>query len=133
MASNFKIATTLAASMLAALSVANSGKLRIYTTPQPANPQTAIGAVTLLAELTMNATAFDVADNVATARAVTKDSAADDTGTAAWFRLWASNGTTPICDGSVGTSNCDLNLATTSLVANVEVSITSFTITLPVA
>jgi hypothetical protein len=34
-------------------------------------------------------------------------------------------------DGSVGTSGCDLNLATTSLVAGVDVEVTSFTLSQP--
>jgi hypothetical protein len=42
-----------------------------------------------------------------------------------------SDGTTVIMDGSVGTSGADLNLATTSLVAGVDVEITSFTLSQP--
>jgi len=110
--------------------LANSGKLRIYTGSQPATADDAIGAVTLLAELTMNATAFGAAvAGVLTANAITADSTADDTGTAAWFRIWKSDGTSPLCDGSVGTSGCDLNLNSVAIQAGAEVSVTSLTIT----
>jgi hypothetical protein len=108
----------------------NSGKLRIYTGSQPADGDTAIGAVTLLAELTMNATAFGAAvAGVATAAAITGDTSADATGTAAWFRVWKSDGTSPVFDGSVGTSGADCNLNTTALVAGAAVTVTALTLT----
>ena len=110
--------------------LANSGKCRIYDGAQPANADTAVTTQVLLAELTMNATAFAAAvAGVATANAITTDSSADATGTATWFRLLKSDGTTVLIDGSVGTSGCDLNLNTTSLVTGAAVAITSFTVT----
>jgi hypothetical protein len=104
-----------------------SGKLRIYSGTRPATG----GAITtLLAELTLNATFAPAASGgVLTLNAITDDSAADATGTATWFRIFKSDGTTIVMDGSVGTSGADLNLATTSLVAGAIVSVTSFTIT----
>lgn len=130
--------TAVKAAVDAVTALANSGKLRIYTGSQPTDANTAIGAQTLLAELTLNATAFgaSVASGsagskvvTATANAITGDLSADATGTAAWFRVVKSDGTTILFDGSVGTSGCDLNLATTSIVAGEEVDVTSFTIT----
>jgi hypothetical protein len=113
-------------------SPAASGLLRIYDGAKPTDADTAVGAQTLLAELTMNATAFAAASGgVLTANAITQDSSANATGTAAWFRLVQSNGTSVIMDGTVGTSGCDLNLVTTSIVATQPVSVTSFTITFP--
>jgi len=112
----------------AAVVLANSGKIRLYTGAQPANADAAIGAVTLLAELTNNATAFGAsAAGVATANAITSDASADATGTAAWFRQWKSDGTSPLWDGSVGTSGADLNINTTSIVAGAAVAITAYT------
>ena len=109
----------------------NSGKLRIYTGPKPATPETAASG-TLLAELTLNATAFAAASaGVSTANAITSDSAADATGTAGWFRIWKSDGTTPICDGDVSTSGADLNMATVSIVALAVISCAALTLTLP--
>src|SRR5437762_10109846 len=90
---------------------ADSGFLRIYDGTQPTNGGDALGAQVLLAELTMNADAFPSASaNVLTANSITQDSSANATGTASWFRLVASNGTTVLLDGSVGTSGADLNL-----------------------
>lgn len=121
-------AATAAVDAMTAL--ANSGKLRIYDGSQPANADAAIGGANLLAELTMNATAFAAGvAGVATANAITSDTSADATGTATWFRLWKSNGTSPLWDGTVGTSGADCNLNTTSLVTGAAVAITSFTVT----
>lgn len=108
---------------------AGAGKLRIYDGSQPATADTAIGAQVKLAELTFSDPAFGAASNgVATANAITADSSADATGTAAWFRVVDSNGTT-VFDGTVGTSGADLNLNTTSIVAGAEVAVSSLTYT----
>lgn len=107
----------------------NSGKLRIYSGTRPANPAAAITG-TLLAELTCNATfAPSASGGVLTLNAITQDTTADATGTATHFRLWKSDGTTAVMDGDVGTSGSDLNLNTTSIVANAIVSVTSFVLT----
>lgn len=110
----------------------NNGYLRIYDGTQPATADTAITTQVLLAELRFNATAFGAAvAGVATANAITQDGAANATGTATWFRALKSDGTTVLCDGSVGTASSDLIMATTSIVTNAIVSVTSFTYTLP--
>lgn len=117
----------------------NSGTIKIYTGSQPTDANTAVGAQVLLATLTFGATAFaaSVASGsagsrivTATANAITGDTVADATGTAAWFRVLKSDGTTVVFDGSVGASGADLNLATVSIVANDDIEVTSFTITL---
>jgi len=67
MANNLKTSIVSRNAELDALAaLANSGKLRIYDGSQPATPETAAGA-TLLAELTMNATAFGAAAATAAA------------------------------------------------------------------
>lgn len=131
MANNPKRSDTAAnAACDAMAALANSGKLRIYDGTQPANADTAITTQNLLAELTMNGTAFGAAvAGVATANAITSDASADATGTATWFRLTRSNGTTVICDGSVGTADADLVLNTTSIVAGAAVAVSAFTLT----
>lgn len=130
--------TAVKAAVDAVTALCNSGKLRIYDGTQPTDANTAVGAQVKLAELTLNATAFGASAAsgsagskvvTATANAITGDTSADATGTAAWFRVVKSDGTTIMFDGSVGTSGCDLNLATTSIVAGEEVDVTSFTIT----
>lgn len=123
-------AKNAAADAVAAL--CNSGKLRIYDGTQPADPDSAIGAQVLLAELTLNATAFGAAvAGVCTANAITGDVAANATGTATWFRVVKSDGTTKVFDGSVGTSGANLNLNTVSIVAGATVDVTALTYTQP--
>lgn len=106
-----------------------AGKLRIYDGTQAATADTAIGAQTLLAELTFGDPAFgNAANGVATANAITSDSSANATGTATWFRVLDSDNNV-IFDGSVGTSSADLILNTTSIVAGAAVSVSSLTYT----
>jgi hypothetical protein len=140
MASNIHVAAAYRKAMLDASASlktdANSGVLNIYSGTQPADGDTALSGNTLLASLTMNATAFSgpsgtaSTDQVLTAGSITQDSSADATGTATFFRLFKSDGTTKILDGSVGTSAADLNLNTTSIVSGAAVSVTSMTLTL---
>ena len=131
MANNPKrTAATANAACDAMAALANSGRLKIYDGTQPATAATAVTTQNVLADLTMNATAFGAASGgVTTANAITSDSSADATGTATWFRLYKSDNSTVILDGSVGTSNADLVLNTTSIVAGAAVSISAFTLT----
>ena len=105
-----------------------SALLRIYDGTRPATGGT---ATTLLAELTCNATAFAAAASggVLTLNAISDDTSANATGTATWFRITQSNGTTHVMDGDVSTSGSDLNFDSTAFVAGGTVSVTSFTIT----
>lgn len=110
----------------------DSGYLRIYDGTQPANADTAVSTQTLLAELRFNATAAPAASNgVLTFNAITADSSANATGTATWFRALKSDGTTAIMDGTVGTSGANLNLTSVSITTGTQVSVTSFTHTIP--
>lgn len=107
----------------------NSGFLDIYDGSQPATADTAVGAQVKLARLTFNATAFGAGvAGVATANAITQDSAADATGTASWFRALKSDGTA-VLDGSVGTSGANLNLNSVAIQIGAAVSVSSFTLT----
>lgn len=109
----------------------NSGKLRIYSGSVPANADASLGGATLLAELTMNATSFGAASSgTITANAITADTSADETGTASFFRVYESDGSTVVYQGTVGTSGADLNLNTTSITAGVQVQVTSLTLSL---
>lgn len=107
--------------------------ITIYDGSQPTDADTAIGAQVLLATLTMNATAFgavgdDTPGAIMTAAAITADSSADATGTAAWFRMLTQAGGTTIMDGSVGTSGADINFNTVAFTAGSQIEITSMTI-----
>lgn len=106
-----------------------SAKLRIYSGTKPTNPDTAISG-TLLVELVCNATAFAGAASggVLTANAISNGTAAG-TGTATHFRLWKTNGTTPVLDGTVGTATSDLILDNTSINTGQVVSVSAFTVT----
>lgn len=131
MANNPKRTNTAAnAACDAMAALANSGRLKIYDGTQPATADTAVTTQTVLADLTMNATAFGAAvAGVATANAITSDASADASGTATWFRLLKSDNSTVILDGSVGTSGADLNLNSVAISAGAAVAITSFTLT----
>ena len=64
----------------------------------------------------------------ATANAIGSDTNAVGGATATWFRAYKADNTTPVMDGSVGTSGCDLNLNTTNIVAGATVSCSALTI-----
>jgi hypothetical protein len=112
----------------------DDGYIRIYSETRAATPNTAIGAQVLLAELRFNATAFGAAvAGVATANAITDDSSANATGTAAWARLLQSDGTTAVMDLDVTTSagSDRIVLDTVAIAAGATVSISSLTMTQP--
>jgi hypothetical protein len=106
---------------------AGAGKIRIYDGSRPATGGT---ATNLLAELTCADPSGSVTNGVLTFNAITADSAADATGTATWFRIVDSTNAF-VLDGSVTATGGggDMTLNTTSIVANAQVQITSFTIT----
>lgn len=129
-----KITTTIRSALATSLNteIGASCQIKIYAGSRPADPQTAISGQTLLGTLTGNAGGFgSVSNGVLTASAITQDSAADNTGTASFFRIFKSDGTTVVMDGDIGTSGSDLNLNTTSVVANGPIQISSFAITMP--
>ncbi len=115
---------------LAAL--ANSGKVRLYDGAQPATPETAISGQVLLAEWVLPNPAFgSAAGGVITANAVTAVNAIIS-GTAAWFRVLQSDGTTALWDGSAGIgAGFNLNLNTDQILGGAAVSFLALTKTLP--
>lgn len=111
------------------------GLLKIYAGSVPADNDASIGAATLLATLTFSATAFGAAADLnpgarATAAAITSDSAADATGTAAFFRITNAAGTS-VMQGLVSTSGADLNFNTVAFVINAQIDVSSLTLTVP--
>jgi len=89
----------------------NSGEVLIYSGTAPANADAALSGNTLLAQLTLNATAFGAAaSGVATANAITGDTAADATGTPTFFRLRTS-GSTVVYQGTAAATGAELNLS----------------------
>lgn len=134
-----KLSTSAADSMLTALATSlNSGIIRIYSGTEPVTANTALSGNTQLAELTFGATAFGAptasgSDRIITANAITQDSSADADGTATFFRAMNTGGTTTIYQGTVGTSGQQLNLTATNIVSGGVVSVSSLSITLPLA
>jgi len=124
--------TTLRNAQLDAITTAigSSGLLRIYDGTRPSTGGT---ATTLLAELALSTTAAgSAASGVLTFSAITSDTSANATGTATWFRLLKSDGTTICFDGSVSTvaaGTGDMRLDDTSIVLGGTVAISSATIT----
>lgn len=113
------------------LDTGGAGTLKIYNGTIPTDADTAVGAQTLLATLTFNATAFGAASNgTATANAITSDTSADASGTATWSR-WANGGATTVLDCTVGTSGEDINFNTNVFVSGATVSITALTVAVP--
>lgn len=113
---------------------ANSGFLRIYAGSVPANADASLGAATLLGTCGFGATAFGSASSgTATANAIGNDTAADATGTATFFRVFESDGTTIAWQGTVSASGGggDLILTPVDVVAGVQIAITSLTLTVP--
>lgn len=111
----------------------NGGVLRIYSGAKPANGDAATGAGTLLAEMTLKNPAFNTAASGSAALNVTgglADASADATGTAAWYRIVATNSDN-VFDGTCGLSGSgeSLILSTLSVTSGSPVTITAGTLT----
>ena len=140
MANAFFITNAVAQGMLNGTGLAEalgaSPKIRIYSGSVPANADAALGGATQLAELVCASTPFSGFSDTGTAAratfgAITSDTSADATGTAAFFRIVDNAGTTTKCQGTVGTSSADLILNTVAISAGSTVVISSATIDLP--
>lgn len=101
--------------------------IRIYSGTQPANANTAISTQTLLVSLNISG-AFGTDSNGTLTFSTVNNGTAVASGTASFFRIVKSDGTTVIMDGSVGTSSADLVLNTTTIATNDTVAISSGTI-----
>jgi hypothetical protein len=101
----------------------NTGYIRIYDGAQPENADVAVTDQVLLAELRFGADAFPLAvEGAILSNAITADASANASGTASWCRILASNGTTVWFDGTVGTDNANLILASTDIVAGANIA-----------
>ena len=126
------LATTLRNNMLDQITTRAGGSaiLRIYSGSQPA---TGGAETTILAQLTCNATFAPAASSgVLVCNSIASDTSANNTGVGTWFRIYQSNGTTHVLDGTVSTVSAvtgDLQLDDTSIVLGGTVAISSATIT----
>lgn len=129
MASNLKYSNgTRDAQQQGLITYAGSGcLLNIYNGTQPVNANTAISTQTLIVTLTI-AGGFGADSNGTITLGTVSDGTAVATNTATFFRIFKSDGTTVVMDGSVGTSGADLNLNDTSIASGQVVSISSGTI-----
>jgi len=129
MASNLKYSNgTRDAQQQGLITYAGSGSIiNIYAGSQPANANTAISGQTLLVQLVVSGSFGTDSNGTITLGSVTNGTAVG-TGTASFFRITKSDGTTVVMDGSVGLTGCDMNLNNTSIDATQVVSISSGTI-----
>lgn len=101
--------------------------INIYAGSQPANANTAISGQTLLVTLTVSGSFGTDSNGTITLSSVANGTAVA-TGTASFFRITQSDGTTVVMDGSVATSDADLVLNNTSIATGQVVSISAGTI-----
>jgi len=107
-----------------------NGYLRIYAGSLPANADAALGGATLLVEFRFQATAFPAASGgVLTANAISQVNATA-TGTAAFYRSFASDGTTVLGQGAVGTSGTEVVINSTAIVAAGPSVISSYSVSI---
>ena len=110
------------------ITYAGSGAIiNIYQGTAPANANTAISTQTLLVSCVL-AGAFGTDTNGTLTLGTVNNGTAVATGTAGFFRIFKSDGTTVVMDGSVGTSGADLNLDTTTINITQTVNISGGTI-----
>lgn len=113
--------------------VGTSAILKIRTGSVPATVATA-DAGTVLATLSLPSDWWAAASSGAKAKSGTwEDASADATGTAAHFRLYASDGSTCHLQGTVTATGGggDMTLDNVSIAAAQAITITSFTVTAP--
>lgn len=106
----------------------HGGALTIYEGTQPVNADTAITTQTPLVSFTLPTTG-NVVNNGVISFGTIADSLAIADGTAQFFRVVALDGTTVVCDGTVGTADADLILNSVTITNGANVSITGFTYT----
>ena len=111
--------------------LSTSPVLKIRSGSVPATCATA-DAGTVLASITCPATAFSAASSGAKAKTGTwQDTSADATGTAAHFRLYKSDGSTCVVQGTVTATGGggDMTVDNVSFAAGQDFTVTGFTIT----
>jgi hypothetical protein len=128
-----QLSTAVRNAMLDAIetTISTSAVMKIRTGAQPANVAAADSG-TVLATLSLPSDWMAAAASGAKAKAGTwEDTSADATGTAAHFRIYASDGTTAHIQGSVTATGGggDLTVDNTSFAAAQAFTVTGFTLT----
>ena len=110
------------------ITYAGSGAIiNIYQGTAPANANTGITTQTLLVSCVL-AGAFGTDTNGTLTLGTVNNGTAVASGTASFFRIFKSDGTTVVMDGSVGVTGADLNLDTTNINITQTVNISGGTI-----
>jgi hypothetical protein len=110
------------------ITYAGSGAIiNLYQGTAPANANTGITTQTLLVSCVL-AGAFGTDTNGTLTLGTVNDGTAVASGTASFFRIFKSDGTTVVMDGSVGETGADLNLNTTTINITQTVNISGGTI-----
>ena len=125
------ISTSLSTVLLNAVDAdAAAGYIEFYTGTMPAKPETAPGGGnTKLGTCTCSVTSGTVASGVYTFSAITADSSADATGTAAWCRVRDGAGVACFdADVSVTGGTGTVQMPTTSITAGGPIAFNSFVI-----
>lgn len=127
-----QLSTTVRNAMLDAIesTIGTSAVLKIRTGAAPVNVGTADSG-TVLATLTLPSDWMAAASSGSKALTGTwQDTSADATGTAAHYRIYASNGTTAHLQGTVTATSGggDIELQNTSIAAGQAITITSFSL-----
>ena len=127
---NFRLSITAASAEAEALGrLAERGFLRIYDGAQPASPEEDIQNQKLLAQLRCPRRGT-VDRGALTLTGLEDEADAPNGGTARWYRVFQSDGKTALWDGTVGTSDADLNLKTTLIQKRSRITIDSIKITI---
>jgi hypothetical protein len=105
----------------------NNAIINIYQGTAPANANTGITTQTLLVSCVL-AGAFGTDTNGTLTLGTVNTGVAVATGIASFFRVFKSDTTTVVMDGSVGVTGADLNLDITSINITQSVNITGGTI-----
>jgi hypothetical protein len=109
----------------------STAELRIYDGTIPTDPDTALGAQVLLAQLVCSSTVFGAASaGVITASAIASDTSANATGTASWASFTTGAGVRKI-DCSVGTATANVIINSVAISSGATVSCSAATITFP--
>jgi hypothetical protein len=109
--------------------IGTSAVLKIRTGAAPSD-LTGADSGTVLSTLSLPSDWMAAASAGSKAKSGTwQDTSADATGTAGHFRVYASDGSTKHIQGSVGTSDADMIVDSTSFTAGQSFTINSFTIT----
>lgn len=128
MARQFSVAVRDARANAYETAIGTSAVLKIFQGSIPASCAAA-DAGTVLVEMTLPSDWMAAASSGAVAKAGTwQDASANATGTAQYYRIYASNGTTCHDQGSVSATGGggDLTLDSTSITSAQQVTITSF-------